>query len=75
MSDYVKMTESIDSALKSLDSAENELLPVSTVRQLDAYLLAHLRISRITLQETRKAVLSSSSYRKAKQKNDSSEKE
>ena len=73
MSDYVKMTEYIDSALKSLDSAEAEMLPVNAVKQLDAYLLAYLRVTKTCLTETRKAILSSSSYRKAKQKSGKSE--
>jgi hypothetical protein len=75
MSDYVAMAANIDNAIKSLESAEAEMLPVSAVRSLDAYLLAYLRISRTTLQETKKAILQSSAYRKAKQKNGNSEAE
>ena len=75
MSDYVAMVANIDNAIKSLESAEAEMLPVASLKQLDAYLLAFLRCSKGTLIETRKAILSSSSFRKAKQRNDSSEKE
>ena len=49
MSDYVAMAANIDNAIKSLESAEAEMLPVASLKQLDAYLLAFLRSSKWTL--------------------------
>jgi hypothetical protein len=71
MSDYVAMAANIDNAIKSLESAEAEMLPVASLKQLDAYLLGFLRCCKSNLQQTKTAILDSSSYRKAKQKSES----
>lgn len=64
------MVVSIDQALKALETAELAMLPVNAVKQLDAYLLGYIRCSKTALNETRKAITSSASYRKRKKKDE-----
>lgn len=73
LADYDKMLEHIDSAMKSLELAEASMLPVNALKQLDAYLLGHMRCTKTCLQETRKAITSSARYRKRKKKEETSE--
>jgi hypothetical protein len=75
MSDYSKMLLHIESALKSLEAAENNMLPVNAVKQLDAYLLAYIRCTKTCLAETKKAIVSSVSYRKTKKRDEDSKTE